>query len=347
MKKKSIIVVSLAVLLFVCTAAALAGNPLKLVVNGQEIKPDVPPQIVDGRTMVPVRWVAEALGAEVEWNQQNNTVNINTPDYISGNLQADSDIAAVVKMVEQFGSKLKNVSLLAPEDVVKKSIQENYGDLVSPALLSQWQNDLVNAPGRVSSSPWPERIEILDLEKAGDLKYEIKGDIIKMTSVEMVNGGEAGKKPVVLTAEKIADRWLITGYAYDGGLVYSNTQYGFSFSLPESWQGYSIVTDEWQGNDPDSYAAGNTEKGPFISIRHPQWTSQNPRQDIPIMIFTPDQWNLIQDRELSVGAAPIGPRELGRNDKYIFALPARYNFAFPTGYEEVETILNNNPLKAL
>lgn len=347
MKKKSIIAVSLALLLFVFAAAALAENPLKLLVNGQEIKPDVPVQIVDGRAMVPIRWVAEALGLEVGWDQQNNIVSINDPDYIPGHPPADSDIAAAVKVVEQFGSKLKNVALLAPEDVVQKSLQENYGGLVSPALLQKWQSDLTHAPGRLTSSPWPERIEVLDLKKSGDLKFEIKGDIIEMTSTEMVSGGEADKKPVILTAEKIDNHWLITGYSYDAELVYSNTPYGFSFSLPESWQGYTIITDEWTGSVINSANAGNTEKGPLISIRHPQWGKENPRQDIPIMIFTPAQWNLIQAEELAVSAAPIGPRELGRNDKYVFALPARYNFAFPAGYEEVETILNNNPLKAL
>jgi hypothetical protein len=37
---------------------------------------------------------------------------------------------------------------------------------------------------------------------------------------------------------------------------------------------------------------------------------------------------------------------LGRNNRYVFALPARYNFAFPEGYEEVEKILESKPLEA-
>ncbi|MDP1086626.1 hypothetical protein Q6245_30140, partial [Klebsiella pneumoniae] len=68
---------------------------------------------------------------------------------------------------------------------------------------------------------------------------------------------------------------------------------------------------------------------PMISIRHPDWTSQNPRQDIPIMIFTLAQWNMLQQDEFHIGAAPINPSELGRNTSYVFARPARYNYAFP------------------
>ena len=257
--------------------------------------------------------------------------------------QADSDEAAVMQLVADFGSKLKNVSLLAPAETVKNSLQENYGDLVSPRLLDKWQNEPDNAPGRGTSSPWPERIEITAMEKLSDYRYEIKGDIITMTSVEMVNGGVAGRGPIILEAEKTDNRWLITSYEHDDAAVYSNGEYGFAFYLPESWQGYSIITEKWEGIDSES---PNIENGPLILIRHPQWTEQNPRQDIPIMVFTHHQWNLIQQEELSVGAAPIPPKELGRNTKYVFALPARYNFAFPSGYEEVEKILGNNPLKA-
>jgi len=126
-------------------------------------------------------------------------------------------------------------------------------------------------------------------------------------------------------------------------IEYRNSQYGFSFSLPESWKGYSIVEDKWEGYDLGSVTV---EQGPTILIRHPQWTSANPRQDIPIMIFSLNQWGSLQLGKFQISAAPIGPKELGRNSKYVFLLPARYNSAFPTGFEEVEQILENNPLDA-
>lgn len=127
-------------------------------------------------------------------------------------------------------------------------------------------------------------------------------------------------------------------------IVYKNTQYGFNFSLPGSWKGYSIVTSTWGGADLKS---GNVlATGPMLSIRDPKWTSAKPRQDIPIMIFTLDQWNSLKQRKFHIGPAPIDPSELGRNTSYVFALPARYNYAFPPGYQEVEQILANHPLQA-
>ncbi|MDP4107816.1 MAG: YjgB family protein [Bacillota bacterium] len=126
-------------------------------------------------------------------------------------------------------------------------------------------------------------------------------------------------------------------------VVYENTQYGFSFKLPASWKGYSIVTSQWDGI---GLADGSVvETGPIISIRDPKWTAKTPRQDIPIMVFTLNQWNILKQGVFHIGAAPLDPSELGRNNYYVFALPARYNYSFPAGYKEVETILSNHPLQ--
>ena len=136
-----------------------------------------------------------------------------------------------------------------------------------------------------------------------------------------------------------------TASSTDSAVIkYQNNEYGFIFLLPLSWQNYSIVAEKWSGQMIDSQAKLT---GPKILIRHPEWTVKNMRQDIPIMIFTSDQWKLIEQEKLAVSAAPIGPTELGHNDKYVFALPARYNFAFLPGFEEVEQIMQNNPLSII
>jgi len=44
--------------------------------NGVAIELDVPPQIVNGRTLVPARAVAESFGAKVDWDGSTRTVTI-------------------------------------------------------------------------------------------------------------------------------------------------------------------------------------------------------------------------------------------------------------------------------
>ncbi len=129
----------------------------------------------------------------------------------------------------------------------------------------------------------------------------------------------------------------------EASLEYENTQYNFTFTLPLSWEGYSIVQEQWQGQFIDE-SDSEPLTGPKILLRNPLWTAETPRQDIPIMVFTLDQWNLVQAEKVAVSAAPIPPSELGQNEEYVFALPARYNFAFLPGFEEVESILKKNPL---
>jgi len=49
-----------------------------MMINGVAFTMDVAPEIVDpGRTMLPVRWVAQALGCSVDWDEVTQTVTIN------------------------------------------------------------------------------------------------------------------------------------------------------------------------------------------------------------------------------------------------------------------------------
>lgn len=48
-------------------------------VNGRQIILDVPPIIKDGRTMVPLRFVSESLGARVNWDGSLRTITVNLP----------------------------------------------------------------------------------------------------------------------------------------------------------------------------------------------------------------------------------------------------------------------------
>ncbi len=260
----------------------------------------------------------------------------------------------VAGQVEGFGQQLAMVSLTAPSDTVAKDMMKYYSPYVSSQLINTWAKDPLKAPGRLTSSPWPDRIEIQSTTRISADNYKVDGNIIEITSSEKSTGKAAAQRPITLQVKKINNRWLITEaivgnyQAENHALTYTNTQYGFSFSLPATWKGYTIVNSEWQGLAIDGPNSGKpVESGPIISIRHPLWTAQQPRQDIPIMIFTTSQWDSLKKENFHIGAAPIGPSELANNSRYVFALPARYNFAFPTGFEEVESILAAKPLKPI
>lgn len=60
----------------------VVDNP-KASVNGNEIILDVPPTVIKNRTLVPIRFISEALGATVDWDAATRTITIRVPDAIA------------------------------------------------------------------------------------------------------------------------------------------------------------------------------------------------------------------------------------------------------------------------
>ncbi|MFJ5566308.1 stalk domain-containing protein [Lysinibacillus xylanilyticus] len=60
------------------TTVVLKINSRVATINNKTVTLDVPAQIFSGRTMVPVRFVSEALGQDVDWNSRGQIVTINS-----------------------------------------------------------------------------------------------------------------------------------------------------------------------------------------------------------------------------------------------------------------------------
>jgi len=59
------------------TRIAMPIGKSEYEIDGKETPIDVPAQIIDGRTLVPVRAISEAFGADVKWEEETKTVYIN------------------------------------------------------------------------------------------------------------------------------------------------------------------------------------------------------------------------------------------------------------------------------
>jgi len=126
-------------------------------------------------------------------------------------------------------------------------------------------------------------------------------------------------------------------------LRYYNTQYDFTFMLPRSWQGYSMLVQRW---DEVRYVAAVdklevTDHGPVIVLRHPQWKASDPYQDFPIRVFTRSQWE-------GAGQGPPGidaggfQEEIAHNAKYVFAVSSRFNWGESKGWKQAWAIVERN-----
>lgn len=56
--------------------AQMTIDSTTLLVNGVELTMDVAPEITNGRTMLPVRWMTQALGATIAWDAETQTVTV-------------------------------------------------------------------------------------------------------------------------------------------------------------------------------------------------------------------------------------------------------------------------------
>ncbi|HVZ76123.1 MAG TPA: hypothetical protein VG934_02525 [Candidatus Paceibacterota bacterium] len=123
-----------------------------------------------------------------------------------------ADEAAVRQTVTSFGSQLQMVSLMASTSIVADAIGQYYGPYVDPTLLQSWEADPTSAPGRETSSPWPDHIDITSLVNNPDGSYTVQGSV-----AEEANGAQGtttvDSYPVSMNVENSGGVWLISSYA--------------------------------------------------------------------------------------------------------------------------------------
>ena len=66
--------------LFILPFSAYAENDIKVMVNSEYVDFDTPPVIKNGRTLLPVRAVAEKMGLKVTWDQETSTASVISGD---------------------------------------------------------------------------------------------------------------------------------------------------------------------------------------------------------------------------------------------------------------------------
>jgi photosystem II stability/assembly factor-like uncharacterized protein len=203
-KKWAQAAVSVVLLCSLAGIAAAAGD-IRLIVNGRPIPADVPPQNIDGRTMVPIRWVAEALGAKVDWDPRNQSVNIDMTDLDSSRRQD-----------ELLSSWIAPQSAQEAADTWAKAVQRRNG-AVQYSLLSDPLKDgtrsQYEAMNWVSglSSPWVDSYQV-DPVQTVDGK-----SVFDVTFALATSTGSAGSGTVSLSVVQSEKGWEIAEIRPDGG----------------------------------------------------------------------------------------------------------------------------------
>ena len=109
-------------ILAMAQSSSVNPSAITVILNGTPIQFDQPPIIENGRTLVPLRAIFEALGAEVDWNSSTQTVTANKEE-VTITLKIGSDI--LVKNCDEIKldvpAKIINNRTLVPVRVIAES----------------------------------------------------------------------------------------------------------------------------------------------------------------------------------------------------------------------------------
>lgn len=144
-----------------------AAKEIKLIVNGVDITKLASPKIEDDRTLVPIRFISEELGAKVTWDEINRTVKI------------DKDGKSFVLIIDSRLVGYNNGSSYEITDVAPKIINER--TFVPLRLVSNALNININ---------WDEanRSVLIDSSKPSEEEANFEVNIISHTAGGTIDG---------------------------------------------------------------------------------------------------------------------------------------------------------------
>ena len=189
----------LSVILCLCIAASLligatsvSADEITVELDGNPIEFDVNPEIIDGRTMVPLRKIFEEIGALVKWDNDTQTVSARknkktiTLSIDSADLQIDKGDTD-----EEGNPIYETVTLEVPAQIVSgrtlvpaRAISESFG------LDVDWDGD--NRKVTITSEQdedesWKDNVGSINLDS---MTYEGEGVEITDNQIKITQGGD-------------------------------------------------------------------------------------------------------------------------------------------------------------
>ncbi len=207
MKKRLLVVTGAVVLLVALSTAVFADAPIKLIVNGRVVETDVNPQLTGDRVFVPVRWVAEALGAKVDWQGQTRSVLIDVPDP-----------ASLQNQVKQLEAAVAPAGPLEAAETWARGVKSRNGALqyavLSPELKEQKRAELEGMNWVTgTSSPWVESYKIENqTQGAAEWECEVSFELNAST-------GPAGSYMSKVTVRQYGQNWFVAQIKDDSYLA--------------------------------------------------------------------------------------------------------------------------------
>ena len=204
-----ILCLTLSLTLTACVTSASADE-ITVELDGKKIEFDVAPEIIDGRTMVPLRKIFEEIGAAVKWNDDTKTVSARkssktiTLSVNSADLNIDKG-----KTDDEGNPVTETVTLEVPAQIIEgrtlvpaRAISESFGLSVN---WNESDKKVVITSNDDEDNSWKENVGSINLSA---MTYEGKGVEISGNQIKITAGGD----------------FTITGTLTDGNITISTDE---------------------------------------------------------------------------------------------------------------------------
>ncbi len=184
--------VALSVGIFTSALSANAVDKISVTLDGVEIDFDVEPQIIDGRTLVPLRKIFEEIGALVKWDGETRTVSARKNSKTITLTIGSADMLLDKGKTDDAGNPIiETVTLDVPAQIFNGrtlvpvgAISESFG------LNVDWDDKnhtVVITDDDVSDEAWKKNTGTINLT---DLTYTGEGIEITDNQIKITKGGD-------------------------------------------------------------------------------------------------------------------------------------------------------------
>ncbi|USG65110.1 copper amine oxidase N-terminal domain-containing protein [Brevibacillus ruminantium] len=231
-------------------------------VNQKLFNLDVPPSIVNGRTLVPLRFIIECLGYHIEWNQTNKTVNISTNGSLTQALNSAQAVNSVpsnvlLSIIHQKPNPYWTWTKV-DQDYLQNfgtNLTENQKDILLKEMLviqdevEKWETHYTKVKGMKFYPSYT--VGIIDtLNRAIKARYLL---VYESNNYKYVSDGQSGIVGNEVMYGNFIERDL---NASDQKILHAIQQVPFDTKIYEGLRILNVPIDSLQGLNSEFYAAG-------------------------------------------------------------------------------------------
>ena len=254
MRKSNFFIMFLILALFMGVTGVYGAGRITVLVDGEPISTDQEAVIVNGRTLLPMRAIFEALGADVEWESESKTVMAFTDDVAVRFVVGEPSMT-----YGEIGGVAQTTGLdTAPAIINSRTMIPARAAAEALGCTVDWDADnyrvTITSPGgnraEITTRPTTERITEATTRRITTTETTTEATTstfdIDISYVSGYGGMNRRETPNGLVDGNTGTKWC--SYLYDEG-IYAI----WESSRPVKVTGYTMVT----GNDTGSYPGRN------------------------------------------------------------------------------------------